>query len=235
MPSIPPSSPSLAADPAPAETLRDRMTRGELRASLSLASIFALRMLGLFLILPVFAEFARTLPDGHDAQRVGLAMGIYGLMQAFLHTPLGGLSDRVGRKPLLVVFTVATLVTAYPAVSWLVAAPSFQRLLMVELWLSFLYASYNGAMVVTLAEVMPPAVRTAGFSLWATLVSGGDDVFAQAMPERLVYVMGAEQSGMDRALASRCDARVSIPSSGAVESLNVAAATAVLLAAWASR
>ena len=69
------------------------MTRGELRASLSLASIFALRMLGLFLILPVFAEYAHTLPDGHDAQRVGLAMGIYGLMQAFLHIPLGWLSD----------------------------------------------------------------------------------------------------------------------------------------------
>ncbi|NYH97795.1 MFS family permease [Cupriavidus plantarum] len=78
------------------------MTRSELRASLSLASIFALRMLGLFLILPVFAEFARGLPDGHDAQRVGIAMGIYGLMQAFLHIPLGWLSDRVGRKPVMV-------------------------------------------------------------------------------------------------------------------------------------
>lgn len=81
---------------------RDRMTRMELRASISLASIFALRMLGLFLILPVFAEYAAGLPDGHDAQRVGLAMGIYGLMQAFLHIPLGWLSDRVGRKPVMV-------------------------------------------------------------------------------------------------------------------------------------
>ena len=81
---------------------RDRMTRMELRASISLASIFALRMLGLFLILPVFTEYASGLPDGHDAQRVGLAMGIYGLMQAFLHIPLGWLSDRVGRKPVMV-------------------------------------------------------------------------------------------------------------------------------------
>ncbi|QET02858.1 MFS transporter [Cupriavidus pauculus] len=109
MPSIP-SSPQSAAASAPGEPgvadsappVRDRMTRSELRASLSLASIFALRMLGLFLILPVFAEFARGLPDGHDAQRVGLAMGIYGLMQAFLHIPLGWLSDRVGRKPVMV-------------------------------------------------------------------------------------------------------------------------------------
>jgi predicted MFS family arabinose efflux permease len=77
------------------------MSKHEWRAGGSLASIFALRMLGLFLILPVFAEYARTLPDGHDAQRVGLAMGIYGLMQAFLHIPLGALSDRIGRKPVM--------------------------------------------------------------------------------------------------------------------------------------
>ncbi|WP_423194959.1 Putative MFS family arabinose efflux permease [Cupriavidus sp. H19C3] len=115
MPSIPSSSrsatPAATAAAAPndpagqdtsASATRDRMTRSELRASLSLASIFALRMLGLFLILPVFAEYARGLPDGHDAQRVGLAMGIYGLMQAFLHIPLGWLSDRVGRKPVMV-------------------------------------------------------------------------------------------------------------------------------------
>jgi len=97
--------------------VRDRMTKGELRASLTLASIFALRMLGLFLILPVFAEYARTLPDGHDAQRVGIAMGIYGLMQAFLHIPLGWLSDRVGRKPVMVagllLFVAGALVAAF--------------------------------------------------------------------------------------------------------------------------
>ncbi len=96
---------------------RDGMTRTELRASVSLASIFALRMLGLFLILPVFAEYARGLPDGHDAQRVGLAMGIYGLMQAFLHIPLGWLSDRIGRKPVMVggllLFVAGGLVAAY--------------------------------------------------------------------------------------------------------------------------
>ncbi|MBB1631500.1 MFS transporter [Cupriavidus sp. UME77] len=96
---------------------RDRMTGMEVRASISLASIFALRMLGLFLILPVFAEYAHGLPDGHDAQRVGLAMGIYGLMQAFLHIPLGWLSDRVGRKPVMVagllLFVAGGLVAAH--------------------------------------------------------------------------------------------------------------------------
>ena len=60
-------------------------------------------------------------------------------------------------------------------------------------------------------------------------------MFRASLPERLVYVMGAEGEGMDRSLAGACDLQVSIPGSGAVESLNVASATAVLLAQWASR
>jgi MHS family citrate/tricarballylate:H+ symporter-like MFS transporter len=89
---------------------------------------------------------------------------------------MGALSDRVGRKPILMVFSALTLLTAYPALAWLVAAPSFGNMLMVLLWLSFLYGSYNGAMVVALTEIVPPAVRTAGFSLayaLATALFGG--------------------------------------------------------------
>ncbi len=78
-------------------------------------------------------------------------------------------------------------------------------------------------------------LRAAGFGLAATLVEGGEDVFRASLPARLVYVMGAEGEGMDRSLASECDLQVSIPGSGAVESLNVASATAVLLAQWVSR
>nr|WP_303639212.1 TrmH family RNA methyltransferase [Stenotrophomonas sp. 704A1] len=78
-------------------------------------------------------------------------------------------------------------------------------------------------------------LRAAGFGLAATLVEGGEDVFRASLPSRLVYVMGAESEGMDRDLAGQCDLQVSIPGSGAVESLNVASATAVLLAQWASR
>ena len=76
-------------------------------------------------------------------------------------------------------------------------------------------------------------LRSAGFALAATVVRGGADLFATPLPRRLVYVLGAEGEGMDAGLAAACDLRVSIPGSGAVESLNVAAATAVLLAAWA--
>jgi TrmH RNA methyltransferase len=78
-------------------------------------------------------------------------------------------------------------------------------------------------------------LRGAGFRLAATVVGGGDDVFDAELPPRLVYVLGAEGGGMDRAFAQACDLRVSIAGSGAVESLNVAAATAVLLAEWRRR
>lgn len=78
-------------------------------------------------------------------------------------------------------------------------------------------------------------LRSAGFALAATVVKGGKDVFDATLPQRLVFVLGSEGEGMDRELADACDLRVSIPGTGAVESLNVAAATAVLLAAWRSR
>lgn len=75
-------------------------------------------------------------------------------------------------------------------------------------------------------------LRGAGFTLAATVVRGGDDLFAARLPQRLVYVLGAEGEGMGESLASACDLRLSIPGTGAVESLNVASATAVLLAQW---
>ncbi|AOX61708.1 rRNA methyltransferase [Stenotrophomonas sp. LM091] len=98
----------------------------------------------------------------------------------------------------------------------------------------------GGAEAVPLVRLpaLPEAMaqlRAAGLSLAATLVESGDDLFATALPSRLVYVMGAEGEGMDRALAQDCDHQVSIPGTGVVESLNVASATAVLLAQWYGR
>ncbi len=95
----------------------------------------------------------------------------------------------------------------------------------------------GGAEAVPLVRLpaLPQAMaqlRQAGFGLAATLVEGGDNLFASTLPARLVYVMGAEGEGMDRTLAQDCDVQVSIPGSGAVESLNVASATAVLLSHW---
>ena len=92
------------------------MTPLERRASFSLAAIFALRMLGLFLVLPVFALEARKYPGGDDPALVGLAMGMYGLTQAFLQLPLGMASDRFGRKRVIVlgllVFAAGSLLAA---------------------------------------------------------------------------------------------------------------------------
>ncbi|HEX7688232.1 MAG TPA: MFS transporter [Burkholderiaceae bacterium] len=109
----------------------------------------------------------------------------------FVLLPLmGALSDRVGRWPLLAGFTLLTILTAYPALAWLVAAPTFGRMLAVELWLSVLYASYNGAAVVALTEVMPAHVRTVGFSLayaLATAVFGG---FTPAVSTWLIAFTG---------------------------------------------
>ncbi len=77
------------------------MSAQERRSSMTLASIYGLRMLGLFLILPVFAIYARGIPGGDNRFLVGLALGIYGLTQAALQIPFGIASDRFGRKPVM--------------------------------------------------------------------------------------------------------------------------------------
>jgi len=89
---------------------------------------------------------------------------------------MGALSDKIGRKPILLVFSGLTLFTSYPAMAWLVGNITFGHMLVVLLWLSFLYGSYNGAMVAALTEIVPRKVRTAGFSLaysLATAIFGG--------------------------------------------------------------
>jgi MHS family citrate/tricarballylate:H+ symporter-like MFS transporter len=103
---------------------------------------------------------------------------------------MGALSDKVGRKPLLLFFTALTIVSAYPAMSWLVSDPTFYRMLIVELWLSFLYASYNGAMVVALTEVVPVNVRTVGFSLAYSLATALFGGFTPAISTWLIAQTG---------------------------------------------
>jgi MFS family permease len=94
----------------------DAMTPAERRAGIGLSAIYALRMLGLFLILPVFSLYATTIPGGHDLALVGFALGAFGLTQAFLQIPFGMLSDRIGRKPVIVagllVFAVGCVMAA---------------------------------------------------------------------------------------------------------------------------
>jgi hypothetical protein len=100
--------------------------------------------------------------------------------------------------------TVLALLSAYPALHWLVAAPDFGKLLGVELWLSFIYASYNGALVVTLTELMPVEVRTTGFSLAYSLATaaGGSSL---AISQWLIHLTGNKAApGLWLSFAALC-------------------------------
>ena len=102
------------------------LTPRERTSALSLGGIFALRMLGLFLILPVFSLWARELPGGESAAAVGFAFGVYGLTQGVLQIPFGAASDRLGRKPViifgLIVFVAGSVLAASADNVWTVAA-----------------------------------------------------------------------------------------------------------------
>ncbi len=105
--------------------ISETMTKAERRASTGLASIYGLRMLGLFIILPVFALYAEHLPGGESHLLMGIALGAYGLTQAILQIPAGWMSDRYGRKPViyisLILFAIGSFIAAYaPNIYWVI-------------------------------------------------------------------------------------------------------------------
>lgn len=111
--------------------LGDSMSPIEFRASVGLASVYGLRMLGLFIILPIFAIYAEHLPGGDNHLLIGIAMGAYGLTQAVLQIPAGWLSDHYGRKPViyagLVLFAIGSLVAASADnIYWIIAGRIIQ-------------------------------------------------------------------------------------------------------------
>ncbi|MDY7565363.1 MFS transporter [Pseudomonas sp. RTC3] len=135
---------------------------------------------------PTFGKTVLNLSTA-DALMVTLLVGV----SNFIWLPIGGaLSDRVGRRPVLVTMAALAIVTSYPALSFLAQAPSFGHMLETLLWLSFLYGMYNGAMIAALTEIMPVEVRVAGFSLaysLATAVFGG---FTPAISTALIHLTG---------------------------------------------
>lgn len=107
------------------------MTPFERRASIGLASIYGLRMLGLFIILPIFALYAEDLPGGESHFLIGVALGAYGLTQAILQIPAGWLSDRYGRKPIIIVGLLLFALGSFIAASaddiyWIIAGRVIQ-------------------------------------------------------------------------------------------------------------
>ena len=97
------------------------MTRGERRATWALGSVFSLRMLGMFMVLPVLTTYGMSLAGASEAL-IGLAIGIYGMTQALFQIPFGLLSDKVGRKPLIVggllMFALGSVIAALSDAIW---------------------------------------------------------------------------------------------------------------------
>jgi MHS family citrate/tricarballylate:H+ symporter-like MFS transporter len=169
----------------------------------SIRDNFAIVLAGMLLVAMTTASFyliaVYTPTYGQTVLRLSASDSLavtfcIGLSNFFWLPVMGAFSDRVGRKPLLLFFTCMTLLTAYPALAWLVDVPNFQKMLAVELWLSFLYAGYNGAMIVALIEIMPAHVRTAGFSLAYSLATALFGGFTQAIANGLIKFTGNDAS-----------------------------------------
>jgi predicted MFS family arabinose efflux permease len=141
------------------DLVRLALTPDERRASISLAGLFAARMLGLFLLLPVFAVAATSLKGGDDPVRVGLALGMYGLTQAFMQIPFGMVSDRVGRRPVvlfgLVLFLVGSVVCALSEdIFWVTIGRAIQG-----------SGAISAAVTAWLADSTRPEVRTRAMAM----------------------------------------------------------------------
>lgn len=113
----------------------------------------------------------------------------------FLWLPVGGaISDRIGRRAVLLTIAVLAFVTAYPALAWLVAAPTFGKMLAVELLFSFYFGVYNGAMVAALSELVPAHVRATGFSLAFSLAAALFGTATPAVSTLLIELTGDKAS-----------------------------------------
>ena len=154
-------------------------------------------LIGMLLVTMTTVSFyfitAYTPTFGREVLKLGSTESLIvtlcvGISNLFWLPVMGAMSDRVGRKPILITFTVLMIISAYPALSWLVSEPSFTRLLIVELWLSFIYGSYNGAMVVALTEIVPLHVRTTGFSIAYSLATATFGGFTPAVVTYLIHV-----------------------------------------------
>jgi MFS transporter, MHS family, citrate/tricarballylate:H+ symporter len=113
----------------------------------------------------------------------------------FILLPVGGMvSDRIGRLPTLIGVPALVLVTSYFSMAWLDAAPSFERLLAVELWLAALYAMYAGTLVPLLTEIIPGKARSSGYSIILSLANGLFGSFTPAIATFMIEMTGDRAS-----------------------------------------
>ncbi|MEZ3499864.1 MFS transporter [Pantoea sp. KPR_PJ] len=124
----------------------------------------------------------------------------------FIWLPIGGaISDRYGRKPVLITMALIAIATAYPALKFLAANASFYSMLGTLLWLSFIYGLYNGAMIPALTEIMPVSVRVAGFSLAYSLATALFGGFTPAISTALIELTGDKAApGLWMSFAAAC-------------------------------
>jgi MFS family permease len=131
----------------------------EWRAVFSLGALYALRMIGMFMVLPVFALYAGTLDGGAQGWQIGVAIGIYGLTQALLQIPMGMASDRWGRKPVIVfgmlVFALGSAWAGYAdSIGGVIAGRALQGA-----------GAISAAVAALLADVTRPQVRTTAMAI----------------------------------------------------------------------
>ncbi len=139
---------------------------------------------------PTFGKSVLKLTDV-DSLLVTLCVAITN----FIWLPIGGaVSDRIGRKPVLLTIASLALITAYPALRWLVAEPSFINLLAVDMLFSFYFGMYNGAMVAALSETVPSHVRASGFSLAFSLAAALFGTFTPLASTFLINASGNRAS-----------------------------------------
>jgi MFS family permease len=139
---------------------------------------------------PTYGSSALHLaPLGNFEVALVVAITTFALLPVF-----GAASDRFGRWPILLGSAILVVATAYPALSWLVAAPGFGRLLAVESWLAVLYAAYAGALVPLVAEVLPQKVRSSGYAVILSVANGIFGSFTPAIATVLIQATGNRAS-----------------------------------------
>ena len=157
-----------------------RLCAPELRATVSLAAIFALRMLGLFMIMPVFSIYAKTIPGGDNVLLVGIALGAYGVTQSMLYIFYGWISDKLGRKPViafgLMVFAIGSFVAAVGhSMAWIIAGRVIQGM-----------GAVSSAVIAFIADLTHEENRTKAMAMVGgehrRVVRGGDRRRADRVP-----------------------------------------------------